>query len=175
MSVTRIAPAPSGRTKGRQRIAMARTRRTSATRRRMRGGSTLGRGGEAAVSDAVFDLLPERDDLARVEDRGVGPRDDADEEREREVAHREPTEEEEREEREHHGQRSDDRSRERLHDRVVDDGVERLARIELQVLTDAVEHDDRVVYREPDDREHGGHKEAVHLDLQEEPEDREDA
>src|SRR5438874_8405131 len=135
----------------------------------------LGRGSEAAVADAVFDLLPERDDLARVEDRRVRPRDDADEQREREVAHREPAEEEEREQGEDDGQRGDHGPRERLHDRVVDHRVERLAWIQAEVLADPVEYHDRVVDREADDRQDCRDEEAVDLDLQEEPEDREDA
>src|SRR4051812_14105621 len=50
-------------------------------------------GGGRAVPDLVLDLLPERNDLARVEDGRVRARDDAHEKREGEVAHREPTEE----------------------------------------------------------------------------------
>src|SRR5437764_10058380 len=41
--------------------------------------------------------------------------------------------------------------RQRLHDRVVDDWVQRLTRIQAKVLADPVEDHDRVVNRETDE------------------------
>ena len=64
----------------------------------------LGGRRERAVADPVLGLLPERYDLARVEDRRVRTRDDSDKQREREVAHRKATEEEQGEQGEHDGQ-----------------------------------------------------------------------
>ena len=43
------------------------------------------------------------------------------------------------------------------------------------VLANSVEHDDRVVHREADHREHCGHEQRIHLDAEEGPEDREGA
>src|SRR5713101_6492197 len=98
MSVTRIAPAPTGRSSARHSSAIATRSATTATCRVMRGDDTaLGRRGEDAVADAVLELLPERNDLARVEDRGIGARDDPDDQSEREVAHRIAAEQEQRE------------------------------------------------------------------------------
>src|SRR3989442_15329389 len=115
MSVTRIVPAPTGRSSGRQSSAITTRSATTTTCRVMRGDDrALGRRGEHAVADAVLELLPERNDLARVEDRGVSARDDPDEQGEREVADRIAAEQEQREQREHDRQRRDDRPRERL-------------------------------------------------------------
>src|SRR5438067_911822 len=75
----------------------------------------LGRGLCRPVADSVLDLLPQRHDLTRVEDRGIGARDDPDEQREGEIAHRKASEEEQGEQREHDGQRRDHGTRERLH------------------------------------------------------------
>src|SRR5438876_12457139 len=101
MSVTRIVPAPIGRSTGCQSSAIATRSATRATCRVMRGDDrALRRGREHAVADAVLELLPERDDLARVEDRGIGARDDPDDQGEREVPHRVTAEQEEREQRE---------------------------------------------------------------------------
>src|SRR2546425_10950042 len=176
------APAPAGRTTGRQRTASVTrrqaTRMRRATRRRYgrrAARPALGRAGrQRAMTDAVLELLPERDDLARVEDGRVRPGDDPDEEREREVPHRVAAEQVQREQGEDDGERGDDGPRERLHDRVIDDRVERLAGVQPEVLADAVEDDDRVVDREADDREHGGDEEAVDLNVQEEAEESED-
>src|SRR5438270_11440797 len=101
MSRTIVAPAPTGRRTGCQSRASA-TMSAGATARRTRPGLCRG-GAEPAVAQAVFGLLPERHDLARVEDRRVRPGDDPDEQREREVPHRIAAEEVEREEREHDG------------------------------------------------------------------------
>src|SRR2546428_13937514 len=119
MSVTRIVPAPTGRSSGRQSSAITTRSATTATCRVMRGDDTaLGRRGENAVADAVLELLPERNDLARVEDRRVGARDDADEQGEREAANRIPAEQEQRKQRQHDGEGRDDRPCQRRDDRV---------------------------------------------------------
>src|SRR2546427_5173934 len=69
-SSTTIAPRASGaRRRGHHR--MVATTKSVAAR-------TLGRGSRP-MPNSIFDLLPERDDLARVEDRRVCARDDADE------------------------------------------------------------------------------------------------
>ena len=57
---------------------------------------------------------------------------------------------------------------------MVDDLVEGLALVARPVLPDAVEDDDRVVHREADDGQHRGDEQAVDLDVEERPEDRED-
>ena len=91
------------------------------------------------------------------------------------IADRLAREQEQGQQRDHHGQAGGDRPAERLEDRVVDDPVERLAGVPGAVLADPVEHDDRVVDREADDRQHRRHEQAVDLDGEERAEDREDA
>ncbi len=73
------------------------------------------------------------------------------------------------------GQAGHDRPGERLQDRVVDDLVERLAEVTRLVLADPIEHHDRVVDREADDRQHRGHEQRIDLDMEERAEDRERA
>ena len=58
---------------------------------------------------------------------------------------------------------------------MVDDRAERLARMADPVLTDAIEHDDRVVDAEADDRQQRGHEQRVELEEEEVAEDREGA
>ena len=53
--------------------------------------------------------------------------------------------------------------------------AERLAGVAGLVLADAVEDHDRVVDAEADDGQHRGHEQGVDLDVEERPEDREDA
>src|SRR5579871_4356585 len=45
----------------------------------------------------------------------------------------------------------------------------------LQVFTDAVEDDDRIMYREADHGQHGGNKQTVDLPVEEIPQDGEDS
>ena len=68
-----------------------------------------------------------------------------------------------------------DRAGQRLQDRMVDDAAEALAGMAGAVLTDPVVDHDRVVDREADDRQHRGDEEAVDLEPEERPEDRERA
>src|SRR3989442_9507342 len=116
MSMTRTAPAPAGRRSGRQRTMSATrspvTTMRPATRRRYGAGerspSTLRRArAQRAMAEPVLQLLPQRDDLTRVEDRRVRAGDDANEQREREVPHRVAAKEIEREQRQHHGEGGD--------------------------------------------------------------------
>ena len=60
-----------------------------------------------------------------------------------------------------------------LQDRVVHDRAERLAGMPDAVLADAVEHHDRVVHAEADDRQQRGHEQRVELEVEEVAEDRE--
>src|SRR6266545_7948668 len=178
MSRSRSAAFPPGYSTGRHSRPMRTTSARRATLRRRIGRDRISGGGglrPPALAPLVLELLPQRDDLRGIEDRGVRARDDPDEQREREVADRVAAEEEEREQRHEHRERRDHGPRQRLHDREVDDGVERLAHVQLQVLADPVEDDDRVVHGEADDGEHGGHEEAVDLDPEEVSEDREEA
>ena len=62
--------------------------------------------------------------------------------------------------------RRDQRSDERLVHAQVDRVEERAALVELQVLADAVEHDDDVVERVSDDRQERGDRLEVELELE---------
>ena len=55
------------------------------------------------------------------------------------------------------------------------EAVERLADVPCAVFAHPVEHDDRVVDREADDREHGGDKEGINLNVEERASNREEA
>src|SRR3954447_2105140 len=124
---------------------------------------------------AILPEVPHDEERARVEDREVRPRDDPEEQCQHERADRRAGEEQQRQQRDHDREAGGDRPAERLEDRVVDDPVERLAGVARAVLTDPVEHDDRVVHGEADDRQHRGHEQAVDLEPEERPEDRERA
>ena len=67
-------------------------------------------------------------------------------------------------ERDHDREAGADRAAERLEDAVVDDPVERLARVARLVLPDPVEHHDRVVDAEADDGQHRGDEQGVDLE-----------
>ncbi len=60
---------------------------------------------------------------------------------------------------------------------MIHDVLERITRAADEVLADAVEHDDRVVYREADDRQHRHDKGRLDLDggREQAAQDREDA
>src|SRR2546430_9866884 len=98
-----------------------------------------------------------------VEDGAVGAGDDSDQERQREALDRLATRDEDRRQDEHHGEAGDDRPRRGLHDAQVHDLLEGEALADTQVFADPVEDHDRVVDRETDDGQHGGHEERVDL------------
>src|SRR3954447_10142633 len=123
----------------------------------------------------VLPLVPHHEQRARVEDRRVGAGDDAQQQGEDEHPDRLAREQQQREQRDHDREAGRDRPAEGLEDRVIDDGAERLAGVPAAVLAHPVEHDDRVVDREADDRQDRGHEQAVDLDRAERAEDREDA
>ena len=74
-------------------------------------------------------------------------------------------EQHQRHQRQHHRQRRVQRARQRLGQAVVDDVLERLARVAHEVLADAVEDHDRVVHGEADDRQHRHDERRFDLDL----------
>lgn len=86
-------------------------------------------------------------------DGRVCSRNRADEEGEREAAKNFAAEDDERENREEYKPVGNDCARHRLIDRIIDQIVERLIAVQRQVFTDAVENNDRVVYRETDERQ----------------------
>ena len=61
----------------------------------------------------------------------------------------------------------------RLQDRVVDDRPERLPGVPDAVLADAVEHHDRVMDAEADDRQQRGHEQGIEFQAEEVAQDRE--
>ena len=86
-------------------------------------------------------------------DRRIGADDHADQQRQRKPAQHFATENHHRQHREKHESIGDHRSRKRLIDRVVGDLVKRLAPVKTAILSDAIEHDDRVVNRKADERQ----------------------
>src|SRR5437773_12493373 len=121
---------------------------------------------------------PDDQQRGRIEDGAVGAGDDSDQERQREALDRLATRDEDRRQDEHHGEAGDDRPRRGLHDAQVHDLLEGEALADTQVFADPVEDHDRVVDREADDGQDGGHEERIDLpDAQVEllAEDRKDA
>ena len=122
-------------------------------------------GGDPRVAAAVdgLALLPQRQHRTGDEDRRVRARDRADEQRERERLQRLAAEQQQRE----HRQAGAEARRQGAHDDLghgaVDDLREGRPRHARDVLADSVEHDDRVVQREPKDGEQRRDRRRCHL------------
>src|SRR5690606_27097241 len=121
-----------------------------------RGGFSLGRAPKRrypARESLDFPVLPRHQQLAGVEDGGVGADGDTNQQGEHKLPGGGATKEEQRE------QGNDDRERridgpdDRLRDRVVHDAFEGLFWGYAEVLPNPVEHHDGVVHREADDRQ----------------------
>ena len=119
-------------------------------------------------------LFPGYEYLACVEDRGIRSADDADEQRQDEGSCRFAAKQKERQQRKHDCERGVHRPNNRLRKTVVDDAFEGRVSLLRKILANAVEHYDRVVHREPDHCQDGGHEQGIDLDVEEPTQDRED-
>ena len=118
------------------------------------------------ISGSLFrleGLLPEEDDRAGQVDRRVDAFDRPDEHDEGEVVDDLAAEEKEGQEGQEDRARGDDRPAQRLVEAEVHDLFERFLAVDLGVLADPVEDDDRVVDREADDGQDAGDDGQVDL------------
>src|SRR5260370_3573442 len=117
------------------------------------------------AAEPEFAFLPDHQQHTGVEDRRVGTAKDTDQQRECEVADGYATKERQRTQCDQNGQGCVERAGHGLYQAGVDYLLKCLRGAALHVLTDTVEHDDCIVYREADHRQQRGNEQRVDLDM----------